>query len=266
MKRGFSVCLRAVRYRTKCIHPTVEGEADPQDRFRRVPGTDLEAFSKAAIGQIGCGGLGSRASPTFVRKGIGRLTFADDDVVTLPNYGTQWFYEEDRYQNKAFALARNVQREATGITEIIAYPFTFQEVLTRGYDLRADVLVVLVDNDQTRRDAAVYGIEKRIPVVFAGVGLDGTHGYVFVQEPGQACFGCLFPDAVSTMQKPCPGTPTCCDILQALAALVTYAVDSLIMARPRVWNYRTCCLSGVVPDGARTISRRPGCALCGSSA
>jgi hypothetical protein len=137
--------------------------------------------------------------------------------------------------------------------------------LAQGVISKPDVLLILVDNNRTRITGARKGLEWNIPVVFAGVGRDGTHGTVTVQEPGKACFGCLFPDAVEGEGAPCPGVPTCIDILQILAAHVAYAVDSLIMQRPRRWNYRTCELSGIVSDAASQVERNPNCPLCGTS-
>jgi len=252
-------------YQTKKILPKVEGEADCQDRFRRVPGTDLEAFQQSTILQVGCGGLGSNVGRIILRKAPRKLIQLDGDLVVMANLGTQCFYEEDLYTNKAFALAKNLRREATGSTDIKAYPVNFQQALQEGYDLGADVVLILVDNDRTRVDGAKYGLAGKLPVIYAGVGLDGTHGYVFVQEPEKSCFGCVFPDAVTQKRSPCPGVPTCCDILQVLAAFVTYAIDTILMKRPRTWNYRTVHLSGEISDGARWIERRVDCPLCGQA-
>ena len=45
---------------------------------------------------------------------------------------------------------------------------------------------------------------------------------------------------------PCPGTPAVADILQAVGSVAVYAVDTLLMKRPRSWNYRRISLSGMV--------------------
>jgi molybdopterin-synthase adenylyltransferase len=259
------VSTKSVKYRCKPILPTVEGEADAQDRFRRVPGTDLKAAGECRITVVGCGGLGSRAAPIFVRKGYGTIQLFDFDVVALPNLGPQNFYEEDLYQNKVFAAAKNLKREATANTLIEAYPLSLQDALAQGVINKPDVLLILVDNNRTRIDGARKGLEWNIPVIYAGVGRDGTHGTVSVQEPGKACFGCFFPDAVEGEGAPCPGVPTSIDILQILTAHVAYAVDSIVMQRPRRWNYRTCELSGIVSDSASMIERNPKCPLCGNS-
>lgn len=265
MTTGSSVFQKSVRFQCKRVLPEVEGEAGPLERFSRVPGTNLETFHKGSVTQVGCGGLGSNTGAMLLRKGIGRDILLDDDLVTLPNLGSQRFYPENLYLNKALCCGRNLQREATWETEILCYPVTLQEALKRGYDVLGDVLLILVDNEETRVDGSRTGIQYGLPVIFAGVGTDGTHGYVFVQEPGKACFACMNPEVVAGGRTPCPGAPTCIDILQILSALVAYAVDSILMERPRHWNYRTCCLSGEMPDGSSWVERRPDCPLCGEN-
>lgn len=80
-----------------------------------------------------------------------------------------------------------------------------------------------------------------------------------MQEHEGACIRCLFPDMAEDDRYPCPGTPAVADILQAMEAFVVYAVDSLLMNRPRAWNYRRVSLSGAVPDGCGSIVKRDGC-------
>ena len=60
----------------------------------------------------------------------------------------------------------------------------------------------------------------------------------------------------------CPGVPAVKDILKVMAGIVLYAVDTLVMERPRLWNYRDVLLDGSIPDAVRTITRRPECPLC----
>jgi hypothetical protein len=102
------------------------------------------------------------------------------------------------------------------------------------------------------------------PVIFVGIGTKAEHGYVFVQKPGAACFGCLFPDAVGNHRQPCPGTPAMVDILLLTAGLVLTALDSLLMkGRPINWNYWDIYPAGTIPTQPLMIERRKDCLLCG---
>ena len=50
------------------------------------------------------------------------------------------------------------------------------------------------------------------------------------------------------------------------AALVTYAVDSLLMKRPRSWDFFDLNLVGDAPNCMARVKPRPNCPLCGGQA
>jgi hypothetical protein len=123
-----------------------------------------------------------------------------------------------------------------------------------------------VDNNPARAAASRYFREKSIPVIFTAVSADADHGYVFVQNTGGPCIGCMFPDMINDDRYPCPGTPAIADILQAVGALAVYALDTLLMDRPRYWNYRRITLSDAELDGGSLVPPREGCRLCSPGA
>jgi hypothetical protein len=90
---------------------------------------------------------------------------------------------------------------------------------------------------------------KGVPVIFTAVSADGDHGYVFIQEKEGPCIACLFPNMADDDRYPCPGTPAIADILQCVGALAVYAIDTILMSRRRVWNYRRVTLSDGSLDG-----------------
>lgn len=231
------------------------------DRQQKLPGFDQAALQKARVAQFGAGGLGGQVAWGLVRKGVGRITLFDHDLVALSNLNRQHFYERDLYKNKAMCLGENLAGEATSTTLIEAFPLPFQEAAARDCLADLSLALCLVDNDKTRYDAAVFCLCHAIPCVFAGVTQDASSGYVFVQEPGQACLQCLFPD-LAKGKSPCPGVPAVLDILTALAGFVLYAVDSLLMQRKRNWNYRAVCLPGFAPDVCASLEKNSACELC----
>jgi molybdopterin/thiamine biosynthesis adenylyltransferase len=242
----------------------LRGKAIPEaeDRQRKIPGFDQEVFSKSHVFCIGAGGIISAIAPTLVRKGIGKITVLDDDVVEASNLNRQRFYIKDVGRNKALALARNLQPECIAATEIRGYPFRLEEAIARQIDLRCDVAVCGVDNNPARVLASRLFRSRNTPVVFAAVSRDADHGYVFVQRSEGACVACLYPDIVNDDRYPCPGTPAIADILQAVGSLAVYAVDSLLMDRLCSWSYRRVSLSGLATEGAGRIPARSNCRLC----
>src|SRR5215467_930655 len=115
----------------------LRGKAVPgaEDRQRKIPGFDQEKFSKSHVLCIGAGGIISQIAPALVRKGIGRITLLDDDIVEPSNLNRQRFYIKDMGENKAISLARNLQSECIVATEIEGHPLRFEEAIARGLDL-----------------------------------------------------------------------------------------------------------------------------------
>ena len=246
--------------------PAVSSDPDAPsatDRQERVRGFDQPKVSSACVVLIGAGGLNGEAAVGLVRKGVGCLKVFDPDRVELSNLNRQRFFAKDLGQNKAWALVRNLVPESIGRTYLKGCGCTFQEALEAEFDTTCDVALCGVDNNQTRLFASRHFREKRLPLVITGVSNEADHGYVFVQEPDGACFECLFPGALANQRDPCPNTPAVMDILKVVAGLTLYAIDSLLMARPRHWNYRQIFLDGSSPDRSVRIPRRPDCRLCG---
>ncbi len=250
----FTVSRTSIRLRGKHI----EGA---EDRQRKIPGFDQGIFLASSVLCIGAGGIISQIAPPLARKGIGRLILFDDDLVEVSNLNRQRFYETDVGNNKAVSLAANLQRECIAATEICGWPYRLEEAIARGIDLSCNVAICGVDNNPARVAASRFFRSKGVPVIFTAVSRDGDHGYVFVQERAGPCVACLFPDMLNDDRYPCPGTPAIADILQAVGALTVYAVDTLLMDRPRSWNYRRISLSDATEDGASQIAPQPGCQM-----
>lgn len=247
----------------------LKGKAIPgaEDRQRLIPGFDQEAYSKASVVCVGAGGIISHIAPTIVRKGIGRIALRDRDIVEASNLNRQLFYEKDIGKNKALALARNLQRECIAATDIRGHALKLEEAIERNVDdLSCDVAICGVDNNPARVAASRFFRFAGIPAIFSAVSRDGDHGYVFVQDRHGPCIGCLFPDMADDDRYPCPGTPAIAEILKAMGSLAAYAIDTLLMARPRAWNYRRFCLSDGSAVGASDIPARRGCTMFGAPA
>jgi molybdopterin/thiamine biosynthesis adenylyltransferase len=239
----------------------LKGKAIPgaEDRQQKIPGFDQAVYSRSHVLCIGAGGLISHIAPTLVRKGIGALTIFDHDIVEVSNLNRQHFYERDIASNKAIALAQNLQPECIASTEIRGYALRFEEAIARNIDLSCGVAICGVDNNPGRLAASRYFRAQRVPVIFLAVSADADHGYVFIQDSSGPCIACLFPDAQNDDRFPCPGTPAIGDILQAVAALAVYGVDTLLMSRRCNWNYRRIGLADGRLDGGGTINIRVGC-------
>lgn len=202
----------------------------------------------------------------LARKGVGWLTLSDHDFVDPTNLARQYFYAEDVGKPKAFALARNLMRHATDRMLIEGYARSFQDLVVDDVPMKGNIAVVGVDNNATRIAAAKYYLTQQTPVIFLAVDVQAARGYVFVQtsQPGEPCFQCLYPDAPQDNRiYGCAGASI--EILKVMAGITLYAIDSLLMPRPRPWNYKSIFLdqSG---DGQQQIGQRPICPMCGGGA
>lgn len=234
------------------------------DRQELIDGFDQKALEHAVGILIGAGGIGSEVGEGLVRKGIGGLRIYDHDDVELTNLNRQLFYKKDLHKKKGVCLAKNLKAHATCGTALEGYGYSFQDALALGHDMRATFAVVGVDNGETRVEASKLFRTLNMPVIFIAVDLLAEAGYVFVQEPGKACFGCLFPKTMFGSKVPCR-TPAAKDILKVTAGIATYAIDTLLMGRKRSWNHREEHLAGFMPSFARIVEKLSDCPLCSTS-
>lgn len=210
---------------------------------------------------VGGGGLGGHVALILARKGIGRLTILDDDIVEPSNLNRQRFYAADAGRAKALALVQNLRTECTYRTDLRGYAMRVEDAAAADVDLQCDVAVCGVDNNPTRIFTAREFRRRHIPVIFLAVSAQADHGYVFVQEPSGTCIGCIWPDSVTDARYPCPGTPAMADIVFLTASIASYAVDTLIGERPRTWNYRAAHLVDASWDRAMVVEPRQDCCL-----
>src|SRR5438552_5645654 len=134
MHPAFTASRTSIRLKGKPV-------AGAEDRQRKIPGFNQGIFSKASITCVGAGGILSQIAPTLVRKGIGRITLLDDDIVEASNLNRQRFYEADIGKNKAVMLAANLQHECIAATEICGWPMRLEEAIAREIDLSCDVVI-----------------------------------------------------------------------------------------------------------------------------
>lgn len=232
------------------------------DRQERIPNFSQERLQQAKIGLVGAGGINSEIGRGLARKGVGSIDIFDDDVVTISNYSRQAYYPNDLHKKKALQLPKNLAQECVYPTTITGYTMRFEEAVDSGIPMNADLYIFGVDNNAARV-AGCKAFFNKVPVVILGTGPEANNGYVFVQEPGKACFVCMFPHALeSTTRLEC--APSCIDLLKAISGPALYAIDALLMGRPCHWNYREVFLDGVIKDRTLCQERWPDCPVCGT--
>lgn len=224
-----------------------------------IPGFSQKRLDDLKVLLVGAGGLGGEVAEGLARKGAGEIHIFDQDTVEMSNLNRQKFFRRDLYKNKALRLARNITRQATGNSLIGGYPYRIQEAVAMDIIPDFDVMAVLVDNEETR----VFCSEHfDTPVIFSAVSINADRCYTMVQEPGGACYRCAIPEPKGESEQRCY-LPSSIDVNKLVAALVLYAIDSLVMDRQRQWNYKEVNLGGFLRDRTLLISKNPSCQLCG---
>lgn len=268
---GLGSWFRSSRERLEWRCKTQRCRVAVSDRQERIAGWDQQCMSRMRAFLIGAGGIGGLIADALVRKGAGQLSICDHDTVAPENLNRQRFKWRDCYQNKAIALCRNLSEEGVQGTRLIAHPCSFQEL--DHSTIKPDVIVVGVDNQMssTRLEVCHFALMRSIPAVFVAVSADADAGYVMVQKPDEACWECALkskmtaPAANGNGSVRCPATPASIDILLLVVGHATYALDTLVMKRPRNWNYVYLSLARPVMNCAALAPRRPDCAACGES-
>jgi len=256
---GVSLCRRTLTTRAFPVGNPLD--ASPTHRQELVPGYDQRAMSSAVVNLIGAGGIGGEIAEGLVRKGVGELRIWDPDVVEASNLNRQLFTAVDLYKPKATALIDNLVPSAISETRLSGIPLSFQDGLR--FAEGASIGICAPDNDDVRVFASRFHAERRLPLIVTAVGEDANNAYVFVYEPGGPCFGCLFPDRVSGGERvACVPVAAVKDILNVVAGVALFAVDTVLMDRKRGWNYREIFLDGLTPDRSWTIERRQDCPVC----
>ncbi|CAG0986234.1 hypothetical protein PHYC_02039 [Phycisphaerales bacterium] len=244
--------------------PTLRAQARVSLRQERIVGWDQRRLSQATILIAGAGGIGGEIGEGAVQKGAGCVHFADFDSVSPTNLNRQKFSSRDLWRNKALCVAREMARRGFMGTRLVAHPVAIQDVDIKK--VRPDVIVCAVDNQipSTRLQVCRLARQHSIPAVFTGVTPDASGGYVFIQKPGNACWNCalkpeLLPAAAAAT---CPESPASVDILKVLGGLALYVVDTVLMDRPRDWNFWYVSLSTSGLGGPVFVSPRSECPIC----
>lgn len=225
----------------------------------------LEEINDSWILLVGAGVGGTYVAYDLARKGY-NLKICDGDKVRSANLGTQKYGEKDLGKNKAVVAARNSTQRSSLPIEAVGIPYTFDEAVKKGSDVKADVVVAFTDSFLSRFEVSEHFYQGR-PVISAGLGESGTWGWAFIQEPGGACLRCCLPEVDPNKASGCFGLTI--DSVKLTSSLVTYGVDTLVLDqsfRKRDWNYRKVDLSGfsASTDEMKQVKRKESCELCRS--
>jgi len=226
------------------------------ESIRRVDNTPVEV--------IGCGVIGRRLALSLAQKGY-PLALVDHDNIESHNLLAQGYSKQYLGLPKVMAIGHDLYESLPVGNQIIAIPKSFRETVTAKLPIDPKIVTCQTHDFASRMEVA-YHFYLQAPVVFSGTSATANMGWVFVQQPGQACLRCAFPAVKISGQAPCGGMSG--DIAEVVAGIASYAVDTLAFDHPdrrRTWNLFKIDLTGLAPQMhiRDRIQRNPDCELCG---
>jgi len=219
-----------------------------------------EKLKKATVFIAGAGGLGSPLLYYLAVAGVGRLRVCDFDSIELSNLNRQILHPTARIGRAKAESAAETLAAANGdvAIEVIKEKITPKNAaaLAGGADLIVDCL----DNFDARHMLNRVSVEKRIPMVHAGVA--GFQGQLtFLDPPATPCLACFIPAKVK--KEPVPIFGATAGVIGSMQAVevIKYLTGTGDNLRNRLLLY----------DGAAMtfsfikLSRNPKCGVCGGT-
>lgn len=255
--------------------PLTDAELDRYARhivLRELGGAGQRRLRAARVLVVGAGGLGAPVLQYLAAAGVGRITVADDDVVSLSNLQRQVIFTTgDIGQPKAEAAATAMRalNPHVAVTPLRRRITAGDAALVGDHDLVLDG----TDSFASRSAVNTACVAASVPLIAGAIAQ--WEGQVALYDParGGPCLACLFP------QPPAPGlAPSCAEAgvvgalpgvigsLMALEAvkLLGGVIDS---GAGEGLRGRMVILDGMWGETRRMVTAaRAGCAVCGGGA
>lgn len=273
---GYAALLGRARRKARPLPPATTKPAltDPElDRYarhivlREVGGPGQRRLREARVLIVGAGGLGAPACLYLAAAGIGRITVADDDLVSLSNLQRQVIFrsrDAGRPKAEAAAAAMDALNPHVGVTALTRRITADDAALVAQHDLVLDGTDSFAAREAVNRACVAAGV----PLVAGSIAQ--WEGQVTIYDParGAPCLACIFP------QPPAPGlAPSCAEagvvgplpgVIGSLMALE--AIKALTGAGEGLRG-RMLIFDGLHGE-TRTVGlhRDPGCPVCAALA
>lgn len=248
--------------------PLSDAEIDRYARhivLREVGGPGQVALMRARVLVVGAGGLGAPVCLYLAAAGVGHITVADDDRVSLSNLQRQVIFRgDDDGRPKVQAardamLALNPHVQVTAMERVISAADTD---LIRQHDLVIDG----TDNFASRQAINAACVAVGVPLIAGAIAQ--WEGQLTIWDParGAPCMDCIFPEA------PAPGlAPACAEagvvgpLPGVMGSMMALEAIKLICAAGEPLRGRMLIFDGLYGENrVLKIARRADCPTCGT--
>jgi len=150
-------------------------------------------LANAKVLVLGAGGLGCPTLYYLAAAGVGHITVADFDVVSISNLNRQILHSEARLGMNKARSAKETLTAFNSSIEITALDQHMEPDELVSAALAADLLIDVTDSMPTKEQLTRILHGRNTKVIY-GV-LLGMAGFAFLELPGSLCWRCLFKDA-----------------------------------------------------------------------
>lgn len=246
--------------------------SDPElDRYarhivlREIGGPGQAALRRANVLVVGAGGLGAPVCLYLAAAGVGRITVADDDRVSLSNLQRQVIFRSgDDGRPKADA-ARDAMRALNPLVQITPLNRRVTDAdkaLIAGHDLVIDG----TDSFAARAALNAACVAAGVPLIAGSIAQ--WEGQLTIWDParGAPCMACIFPQAPAAGLAPaCAEAGVVGPLPGVIGSMMALEAIKLIAGAGEPLRGRMLIFDGLYSENRlMKIARRADCPVCGS--
>lgn len=117
---------------------------------------------------VGIGGVGSFASESLVRSGVGRITLVDKDIITVTNLNRQLFALNSTIGSYKVDVARKRLLDINEKCEITTYKINYSEATANSFNMAEfDYVIDAIDTVSSKLLLIQNATEAAVPIISA---------------------------------------------------------------------------------------------------
>ncbi len=161
--------------------------------LREIGGPGQARLKRASVLVVGAGGLGAPVLMYLAAAGVGRITVADDDSVSLSNLQRQVIHSQDRLDMPKVASARMAMAGINPFVAVTAVEARLDAGNATQLVAGQDLVIDATDNLPARHLLNAACVAARVPLLSGAI--SQWEGQVTLYDPARnaPCLACLFP-------------------------------------------------------------------------